>query len=222
MTDIATIRSDIWELSGKDPDLIQKAKASIVAPPDTILYWQQVQLQVAILVAGKPKRRRIKRADTTPPELIARYRKAYDDYQARKFPNWVKDGHALQATWPDVTTSGGLQDMIITFLTWTGHFANRTSNEGRVIIKDGKPIRIPSSQRNGMQDIDTNLKHPAHEYGIPWKIEIKVGADTHKDHQKDYGKLVQQTGGVYSVVRDAVDFFSQLDRLLVVQKELFS
>jgi len=46
-----------------------------------------------------------------------------------------------------------------------------------------------------------------------------VGRDTHKEHQKEFGKIVQKTGGVYSVVRDAEDFFSQLDKLLLVKSE---
>lgn len=140
-----------------------------------------------------------------------RYRDAKLAYETVKFPNWIRDGHFNEPDRPKEDTNG-LTGFCIDFLTWSGHFANRTGNEGRV-LKDG--TRIKSSSKLGMQDIDSNLKHSAHRFGIPWKIEIKAGKDTHKDHQKEYGKQVAVTGGVYSVVRNADDLLDQYDKLMV-------
>lgn len=171
----------------------------------------------AILRVLTPRKKKPK--EIIHPEIKQRYRDAKYTYEQREFPTWIKDGHFIEPEFPDTSTANGIQNLIIDYLTWTGHFANRTSNEGRVIIKEGQPKRIPSSGKNGMQDVDCNLKHPDHEFGIPWKIEVKAPGDTHKDHQKDYGKLVTKTGGVYSVVRGAVDFFEQFDRLMLVKSK---
>lgn len=144
-------------------------------------------------------------------EVYKRYRDAKYLYESENFPTWIKDGHFIE---PDRPTddSNGIQNFIEDYLTWTGHFANRTGNEGRV-LKDG--TRIKSSSKNGMQDMDCNLKHPAHPFGIPWKVEVKAAKDTHKEHQKKYGAAVASTGAVYSVVKSCADFLEQFDKLLV-------
>jgi hypothetical protein len=165
-----------------------------------------------------------RKKSTIDPAAIARYNAAHHSWFQTQYPACYKDGHYITPLMPDTGTSNGLTRFIVQLLTWCGHFANRTGNEGRVIIKDGDPIRIPSSSKKGMQDIDCNLKHPQHQFGIPWKIEIKIGKDTHKQKQKEFGAKVSNTGGVYSVVKTVEDFFEQLDKLLLVipqQKSIF-
>lgn len=165
-------------------------------------------------------KRKIKKKVETPKWVIERYNAAHKAYNEQEFPNWCKDGHYMDPVWPDVGSSNGLTNFICDFLTWSGHFANRTGNEGRVIKnKAGKDIRIQSSSKNGMQDIDTNLVHPSHPFGIPWKIEIKVGADTLSQAQANYGKEVARTGAIYSVVTGVEDFFEQLDKLLLAESK---
>lgn len=167
---------------------------------------------------------RVKNKTPVPPADYKRYRDAKYKHQAANFPSWVADGHFIEPDIPAMAKATDLENFIIDFLTWSGHFANRTGNEGRVIMKNGEAKRIPSSSKRGMQDIDCNLKHSQHQYGIPWKIEVKYGKDTHKDHQRAFGAQVQQTGGWYSVVRNTVDFFSQYDQLLtgnVEQSSIF-
>lgn len=158
-------------------------------------------------------------------EAHRRYCAAKLAYETIKFPNWVKDGNHLVPERLSESTND-LTTFIVDFLQWSGHFANRTGNEGRVIKnKAGKQIRIASSSKNGMQDIDSNLKHSEHKFGIPWKIEVKAGKDTHKEHQKEFGKLVLNTGGHYSVVRNADDFLDQYDQLMIgniVQNTIFA
>jgi len=166
----------------------------------------------AILKAMEPKKKPAK--PYVHQSIKDRYREAKYSYESTEFPTWIKDGHFIEPEFPNTETANGLQTFIINFLTWTFNFGNRTGNEGRVIVKNNETIRIKSSSKNGMQDIDTNLAHPDHKFGIPWKIEVKVGKDTHKDHQKEFGKLIQRTGGVYSVVRSAEDFIHQYDNLM--------
>lgn len=161
--------------------------------------------------------RKVKKKVDVPKWIIERYNKAHYDYTAIKYPNWEKDGHYFPHDFPDVGTSNGLTNFVCEYLLWSGHFANRTGNEGRVIMKEGKATRIHSSSKKGMQDIDCNLTHPQHQFGIPWKVEIKVGADRLSEKQIEYGKEVARTGAVYSVVSDPEDFFAQLDKLLILQ-----
>lgn len=209
---IADIRAKIWKSAKQDKAKIQAAMDTVGDNDNSERYWK------AVLRELKPRKApKLQLSD----DHKQRYIRAYLDFQAREFPNWVKDGHALEPDIPDTGTANGLTNWICKYLFWTGHFANRTGNEGRVIEKDGKSIRIKSSSINGMQDIDCNLKHPAHQYGIPWKIEVKVKRDVHQEHQKDFGKRVNKTGGVYSVVRSVDDFFNQLENLLIEQKVLF-
>lgn len=151
---------------------------------------------------------------TVPVDIIKRFNDAHHTWFKNKLPLTFNDGHYLEPKFPDTGTSNGLTNFIVDYLTWLGHFANRTGNEGRV-LPDG--TRIPSSSKNGMQDIDTNLKHPKHPFGIPWKIEIKIGKDTHKSHQKKFGELVKSTGAHYSVVKTVEDFLEQYDELIKLQ-----
>jgi hypothetical protein len=141
----------------------------------------------------------------------------------------VKDGHTLDPLFTDVFTDKGLKEFIKNFLNWSGHFANITDNKGTKHITtapkadlNGKVHTVVtgeiwhhSSGKKGMQDIDANLKHPSHQFGIPWKIEAKTPNDRRRDHQDEYGKLVAETGGVYSRVKGVVDFFRQYDELMV-------
>jgi len=215
---LATIKLSIWNHKKVKQNLVDLQiyadKAGVTLPIGSIAEAEKLLKQL-------DSKKKVKNNIETPKHIIQRYQQAHKDHFASTYPGAFRDGHypGMEPKWPDVGTSNGLTRMIVNYLIWSGHFANRTGNEGRVIIKDAKPVRIPSSGKNGMQDIDTNIKHPQHPFGIPWKIEIKVGRDTHKDHQKEFGKIVQKTGGVYSVVRDAEDFFSQLDKLLLVKSE---
>lgn len=203
------LKQDIWLKCKKNLINVQVAadKAKVVLPITTIPDAEAVLK--ALVKRKKPAKPKL------DPSIFKRYRDAKYAYEDATTIYWIKDGHFIEPDMPNTATANGLTEFITDFLSWSGHFANRTGNEGRVIIKDGKPKRIPSSSKKGMQDIDTNLKHPDHEFGIPWKIEIKVGSDTHKQHQKDFGMKVSKTGGIYSVVRSAEDFFAQYDRLMI-------
>lgn len=207
---IAKVKQQIWSFTNQDLDRIKAAVKACQPEENTIQYWQRVLLHLQ----SQPVKTKAKRKVKEPDWVYERYNKAYRDYQAREFPTWVKDGHTLDARVVDTSTGNGLNNFCVNFLTWSGHFANRTGNEGRVIMKDDKPLRIPSQSKNGMQDVDANLKHPKHPFGIPWKIETKAGKDSHKKHQKEFGEQVRSTGAVYSVVRSAEDFLNQYDELI--------
>jgi hypothetical protein len=207
---LQALKQQIWQIAGQDLGKVQAAadKASVKLPVASVGDAEKILRKMR-----KPAKRKVMVSE----EAFRRLREAKLAYQTIEYPHWVRDGHFIEPDKPDNSTANGIQNYIIDFLTWSGHFANRTGNEGRVIMVDGKPKRIPSSSKNGMQDIDTNLKHPDHPFGIPWKIEVKAPGDTHKKHQIGYGELVQKTGGVYSVVWSIEDFLRQYDKLMVVK-----
>lgn len=166
----------------------------------------------------------------TPLSPRARYNQAHYDYQCRMFPSVVKDGHYTPPVFPKLHTDKGFKDFIANFLKWSGHFANITHNKGWAKEKTapkynlltgtvqqvltGKKQWNFSSGTNGMQDVDANLKHPNHKFGIPWKIECKTPNDWTKDNQIEYGDMVMQTGAIWSVVKSAEDFFAQYDKIM--------
>lgn len=201
---IDPIKKRIWEAANNDLKTVQAAMEKAGTNDNSEKYWKKV---CRIL---KPPKKKV----PVSPDHLLRLREAKLKYETKEFPNWVADGHFLEPTPSDPNSTNGLTGWIVDYLTWSGHFANRTGNEGRVIKKNGKDIRISSSSKNGMQDIDTNLTHSAHKFGIPWKIEVKAGADTHKKKQIAFGEQVSKTGAVYSVVRNVEDFFEQYDRLM--------
>lgn len=160
-----------------------------------------------------------------------RYQQAHRRWFAEQYPAATKDGHYLAPKYPSVDTSNGLTDLVQNYLKWMGHHQVRTNNIGRSRVKMAPKFNIMSGKveqviigqqylksttKKGQQDIDCNLKHPDHKYGIPWKIEIKCKAtrDRQSDDQVAFAARVQETGAVYSVIRTDADFFSQYDGLL--------
>lgn len=171
--------------------------------------------------------------DYSQQAMKQRYEQAHLRYYQDNYPSVCKDGHYPGIKYPDTKRTNGLQDLIINYLTWMGHFANRTNNKGtarpkfapRYNLSSGKVEQIvtgtqylKSTSKKGMQDIDCNLKHHAHPYGIPWKIEVKNRhtRDKASTEQDAYAVKVQATGGVYSRVVDDVSFFEQYDGLMRV------
>lgn len=161
--------------------------------------------------------------------MQTRYNEAHKRWFAQEYPSAMKDGHYVAQKYPDCSTTNGIQNLITNYLKWMGHLANRTNNQGQARKKEvdkfniftGKLEKITigvqytkSHSQDGMQDVDCNLKHPKHPYGIPWKIEVKVGRDKLSDKQKIYAARVKKTGAVHSVVTSDVSFFSQYDGLM--------
>lgn len=158
-----------------------------------------------------------------------RYQAAHELNFKTKYPAAFNDGHYSPPEYPKTGTANGLTKMITNFLNWSGHFGNRTNSMGTPTKKTAQKFNIMTGQlvtidtgiewkksnsMKGMSDIDANLKHPGHPYGIPWKIEVKVGRDTVKDSQIEFGKKVAGTGAIYSVIRSPEEFFDVFDLLI--------
>ena len=220
---IRELRAEIWKAAEQDQARIAKVRQSLGTPQNTVYYWQRVLINLQ-----QPKRPSRKAKYNLPKEVAQRYIQSYRNWQKR-FPHWVADGHTLDPRFPDVFTDKGLKEAIKSYLTWEGHFANITDNKGTKQVLtapkadlNGKLHQVVtgevwhrSSSKNGQQDIDANLKHPSHPFGIPWKIEAKTPNDKRRKHQDEYGKEVSATGAVYSRVWGLEDFFKQYDELML-------
>lgn len=227
---IAEIRAAIWAAAGQDKARVDRAITACQPREESILWYRRLLLHIELHPCRKQKSCR----EQLTPEQRQRFIKAYHDWQAREHPVWVESGHTMDPIIPSVGTDKGLKEFIRDFLLWSGHFANITDNKGTKHVTTAPKADLNgnihqvvtgskwhrSTMANGTQDIDSNLKHPDHPYGIPWKIEAKTRNDKSRAHQSKFGKVVQRTGGVWSEVWGVEDFFLQYDRLMIRQGSL--
>lgn len=122
-------------------------------------------------------------------------------------------------------TANGLTKCIIDFLSFEGHWAERTGNEGRVIdnrktvtnvLGQRKTIgdikRIPSSGARGTSDIKAVIN------GRFVAIEVKIGDDRQSDAQKAYQQKIEQANGLYLIAKDFESFVNKYNELFANQK----
>lgn len=207
---IKELRAEIWQAAGRDQNRVAAAVNACQPREDSIAYWQRVLLHLQ----SKPEKKKAKPRKQVPEEFKARYTKAYHDYQAANFPNWVKDGHTIDPPPLDTGVANGLTRFICNYITWTGGRATRITTEGRSIEKDGKAIRIPTQTRKGTADISSTINGKA----VMW--EVKTGRDKPSDAQLREQARERRAGGEYFFTHDVEEFFSQYDTL-VRQKQLF-
>jgi hypothetical protein len=145
-----------------------------------------------------------------------RYKAAYNKWQLTEYPAATASYGPLPPKFPDVKTHNGLRRFVIDFLKFEGHYSNAISTTGRKIwsAKRNKEIWINGSTKNGTPDIDSIINVTWQRIGIPWKIEIKVGADYQKDSQKEQQADIELAGGKYSVIRSPEEFFELYDSLI--------
>jgi hypothetical protein len=122
---------------------------------------------------------------------------------------------ALPKTEYNDRSANGLTRCVLDYLLLSGHFCERTGNEGRVI--DGRKTytdvigrqktigtvkRIKSSGTKGTSDLKAVIN------GRMVAIEIKFGADRQSQHQKDYQAMVENAGGTYWIVKNFEQFLN--------------
>jgi len=111
-------------------------------------------------------------------------------------------------------SANGLTKCILEFLRLSGHQAERVSVTGRWIdqrktytdvlghrktIGSGKWIK--PSMEVGTADISATIQ------GKSVKIEVKVGRDRQRSHQKKYQESIEAAGGIYYIAKDFQQFF---------------
>jgi hypothetical protein len=128
---------------------------------------------------------------------------------------------ALPKTEYNDRSANGLTRCVLDYLLLSGHFCERTGNEGRVI--DGRKTytdvigrqktigtvkRIKSSGTKGTSDLKAVIN------GRMVAIEIKFGADRQSQHQKDYQAMVEKAGGTYWIVKNFEQFLNLYENFI--------
>lgn len=198
---IQALKEKIWEAAGKDLDKVNAAKAKAGPEDGTEKYWRKVYRII------KPPKVKAK-VDSAHYD---RYNAAKLAYQSAEFPNWVKDGHYIEAEMPDTATSGGLTNFILDYITWSGFRATRISSAGRQ-LPDGTFIK--STTRNGSADISSTI----HGKSVMW--EVKVKKDRPSPAQLKEQALERKAGGEYFFTHNVEEFFQQFDGL-IIERTLF-
>lgn len=128
-------------------------------------------------------------------------------YDARRvmfeqtYPEAHSRGEYYNSTFPKIQTSNGLTMAIINFLNWSGHNADRTGTQGRMIKVNGQYKRISSANRKGTSDISATI------HGRAVKLEIKSGKDTPSPDQLKEQSRERAAGGVYEFIHSFDEFF---------------
>ncbi|MFA6402782.1 MAG: hypothetical protein WCX31_14360 [Salinivirgaceae bacterium] len=131
----------------------------------------------------------------------------------RKYPS-IPD---YARSFPDYSdkTANGLTKCIIDFIKLSGYQAERINCMGRIIdnretVSDvmgnirtiGRVQYGKTTGQRGTADISATIK------GRSVKIEVKIGRDRQSQAQKDYQKLVENSGGVYFIATDFEQFYN--------------
>ena len=150
--------------------------------------------------------RKAKARTVTDNTWKPRYEAAYQaDYRRKYAAAFAAQGY-IKTTYPDVSKSNGLTMAIIKFLLWSGHNADRTGTQGRMIrSRSGEYKRIPSANRKGTADISATIK------GRACKFEIKTGNDKPSPEQLREQELERRAGGQYEIIHNMGEFFLWYD-----------
>lgn len=132
--------------------------------------------------------------------------------QIKEHPNYPVEYMAPYKHKPNSTN--GLTRCVEDLINLSGHFCERTGNEGRVIddrktytdvIGRTKTIgtvkRIKGQGTNGTSDLKAVIG------GRMVAIEIKYGKDKQSQAQKEYQSKIESSGGIYLIVKDFEDFY---------------
>jgi hypothetical protein len=129
--------------------------------------------------------------------------------------------HCLaKSAWSD-KTANGLTKMVTSFLTFSGHQAERINTMGTfrgpkkytnldgVTRSVGKGTYTKTTGTKGSADISATIN------GRSVKIEIKIGADRQSEDQKRYQESIEKAGGVYMIVKNFDEFIEWYDSFVL-------
>lgn len=135
----------------------------------------------------------------------------------KKYPNMPV--HAISRARFNDHTANQLTGCILKWLTLHGHWGTRITTTGRQIqgstvtdvigrahIMAGK--WIPGTTRKGTADIHGIIN------GRHVSIEVKVGRDKMSEHQNKTKKAIEQSGGIYWVVKTFDEFMIRYKELM--------
>lgn len=160
-----------------------------------------------------------------------RYRSSHNKWCKRTAPGFylASGGDEMLVTFPKVTSANGIRKAICNFMKWEGHHMEPTQTMGRPIQKhcqkfsllSGKLEKVSTgiewqkgSGIKGSSDCKGHINHKNHKYAIPLYIEIKWNKDKMSDEQFLYQQLINDSGGIYIVVKTIQGFFEWYDIFL--------
>lgn len=193
---IQDIKQKIWKRAKQDIEKVNQAMKISEPNDNSYKFWQRVYKN---LLTPKP------RVGLTP-EQYQRFCDLKYKYEQVNFPTWIKDGHFLKPENPNTADANQLQDYIVKFLTWSGHYATRINVQGVPIIKDGKVDGFrPTSTKKGQADVRATIN------GRSVQLEVKVGRDRPSEDQLKVQRLERKAGGVYEFIHNADEFLEFYD-----------
>ena len=141
------------------------------------------------------------------------------EYLREKHP-MVPEHCLAKSAWSE-KTANGLTRMVTSFLTFTGHQAERINTMGTfrgpkkytnldgVTRSVGKGTYTKTTGTKGSADISATVN------GRSVKIEIKIGADRQSEDQKRYQESIERAGGVYKIVKNFDEFIEWYDSFVL-------
>jgi hypothetical protein len=144
-------------------------------------------------------------------DAIKQLEQLMDRKKEQQHPN-IPDYARVKSKATD-TTANGLTKAILSWLELNGHWASRINTTGRYLQgqqytdvlghKKQLPGKwIPGTTRRGTADIHAVIN------GRHVSIEVKVGRDRMSELQHETQQAIEQSGGIYLIVRSFDDFMS--------------
>ena len=137
------------------------------------------------------------------------------EHQRKMYPSLPE--HALAKSKFSDSSANGLTKAIVSFLNYSGHFAERINTmgvyRGAKKVKDvdgitrtvGKGSYTKSTSTKGSADISATIS------GRSVKIEVKYGKDRMSEAQRDYAARTAAAGGLYFIAKDFDSFIEWYD-----------
>lgn len=152
---------------------------------------------------------------------LDKLRELYIAENKRKYPS-IPDHCRAVPKFSD-KTANGLEKAIVAFLKLSGHQAERIKNMGRMLDNTkaytdtmgvsrtiGSRQYIKGTGTNGTSDVSSTiqLEIGGKKFGLSVKWEIKM-KDKQSDAQKKYQVEIEESGGIYHIVRSFDEFYDK-------------
>jgi len=149
------------------------------------------------------------------------YVRMYKEYELLHYPAVAKD-HSLQPKFPRETTANGLTMLILKWLKYAGHYANRISTQGQARVQQIPRFNIHSEKVQHFEKVSWTKSHTKRGtpditgiiYGKAIWIEVKVGKDRMSEAQVEQQADIERAGGLYFVARDMQSFVDWYYRII--------
>lgn len=149
----------------------------------------------------------IQRKQRKPPyqksDAVKELERLAMDEARKKYPNHPA-GVLAQRKFRD-DTANFLTTCIVKYISLSGGFASRISNQGTYNQKLRR--YIPGTSRKGLADIMATFR------GLSLHVEVKTGRDRQSEAQKKIESEVIRSGGLYFLAKDFTSFKNWFDNL---------